>query len=124
MLRILTIASLCALLCACASGPKETSSDVALPAAPPPGEPPDLAGINSQALRVAFGPPALVRKEGASEMWRYDGSGCKAFFFLYSNGAALAVKHVETLPRGPVMAADANCLAQLRIRPAAPTPSS
>jgi hypothetical protein len=124
MLRILTVASLCALLCACAGASKDTTPAVSLPAAPPPGEPPDIAGINSQALRVAFGRPALVRKEGAAEMWRYDGSGCKAFFFLYSDGTALAVKHVETLPRGSVMAADANCLAQLRIRPAAPTPSS
>lgn len=120
MLRFLTVASLCALLCACAAAPKETPA-LSLPPAPPPGEPPDLAGIDASALQVAFGRPALVRKDGTSEMWRYDGAGCKAFFFLYSNGAGFTVKHVETLPRGADMAADSNCLAQLRIpRPPAP----
>jgi hypothetical protein len=47
-------------------------------------------------------------------MWRYDGPSCKAFFFLYSDGTSFAVKHVETVPRGHEIAADAICLAQLR----------
>ncbi|HWU26357.1 MAG TPA: hypothetical protein VN154_08135 [Rhizomicrobium sp.] len=88
---------------------------VSLPSAPPPGEPPDLAGIDAAALRVAFGHPAFSRKDGQAEMWRYDNSGCKAFFFLYSNGTTFTVRHVETVPRGQEMAADANCLAQLRL---------
>ena len=49
-------------------------------------------------------------------MWRYDGASCKAFFFLYPAGNSLAVRHVETVPRGAEMAADAGCLNALRAR--------
>ena len=55
-------------------------------------------------LQAAFGTPAFVRKDGATEMWRYDGAACRAFFFLY--GAPLMVRHVETLPHGAPSAAD------------------
>ena len=119
MPRYLPMAFLCAFLAACASAPKETPN-VSLPPAPPPGEPADLAGMEASALRVAFGAPAFVRKDGPAEMWRYDGAGCKAFFFLYTNGSPLAVRHVETVPRGSEMAADANCLAQIRQHAASP----
>jgi len=44
------------------------------------------------------------------ELWRYDSSVCKAFFFLYPYGQALLVRHIETLPRGSAMAADQTCL--------------
>jgi hypothetical protein len=119
MKRIAATFALCALLCACASQPKQVAP-VALPPAPPPGEPGDLAGIDATALRASFGAPVFVRKDGAIEMWRYDNAACKAFFFLYPTGAALTVRHVETIPRGHDMAADADCLAQLRIRTNAP----
>ena len=120
MIRAAAVACLCALLAACAANtPKEVAS-VALPPAPPPGEPNGIAGMDSQALRVAFGEPAFVRKDGAIEMWRYDNASCKAFFFLYGNGGPVTVRHVETLPRGQEIAADESCLQQLRIvRPAA-----
>jgi hypothetical protein len=67
-------------------------------------------------LQAAFGKPAFVRKDGATEMWRYDGTACRAFFFLY--GTPLAVRHVETLPHGPQNAADMSCLTALRASPA------
>ena len=119
MPRYLAIAFLCALLAACASAPKD-NTDVNLPPAPPPGEPADIAGIGASALRVAFGAPAFVRRDGPAEIWRYDGPGCKAFFFLYSNGTSFTVKHVETVPRGGAMAADTDCLAQIRQRTSGP----
>jgi hypothetical protein len=68
------------------------------------------------ALQAAFGKPAFVRKDGVTEMWRYDGAACRAFFFLY--GAPLAVRHVETLPHGVQSAADSACLTALRAGPA------
>ncbi len=117
--RILATASLCAVLCACTGAPHE-SPTIALPTAPPPGEPNGLAGMEAADLRVAFGPPAFVRKDGAVEMWRYDNVACKAVFFLYANGASLAVRHVETVPRGRDIAADENCLDQLRAHANAP----
>jgi hypothetical protein len=125
MTRAAAIACLCALLAACAgTTPKEVAT-VALPPAPPPGEPNGIAGMDTQALRVAFGEPAFVRKDGAIEMWRYDAASCKAFFFLYGTGGPVTVRHVETLPRGQEMAADEGCLQQLRIvhPAAAPAPA-
>jgi len=85
-----------------------------VPAAPRADEPADLAGLKSTQLREIYGEPNFVRREGAMELWRYDSSGCKAFFFLYPYGQALLVRHVETLPRGAARAADQTCLDSLR----------
>jgi len=54
------------------------------------------------------------------ELWRYDSSGCRAFFFLYPYGQALLVRHVETLPRGNIRAADQACLDSLRPKTSQP----
>ncbi|HTT83864.1 MAG TPA: hypothetical protein VMF67_10315 [Rhizomicrobium sp.] len=116
-MRRLTVLLCCAALSACATRPAATVQQaprVALPPAPPPGEPGDLAGLQSTALRAAFGAPSFVRKDGNVEIWRYDGANCKAFFFLYPYGNALLVRHVETLPRGSSMAADETCLSSFR----------
>lgn len=87
-----------------------------LPSAPPPGEPAGYAGIDAGALRVAMGTPVFVRKEtGGSELWRYDGQTCKAFFFLYPQNGTLAVRHVETMPRPQDASADIACLNRLRV---------
>jgi hypothetical protein len=119
MTRKLTMLLLCSALAACAGNMpapsvQQQAPRIALPPAPPPGEPADLAGLQSTQLRVAFGAPAFVRKDGNVEIWRYDSASCKAFFFLYPYGDALLVRHVETLPRGSEMAADETCLATLR----------
>lgn len=104
---------LCLLLCACASKPVPAPA-VPVPPPPPSGEPAGIVGLSASDLRSAFGAPAFVRKESGSEMWRYDNASCRAFFFLYPSGASELVRHVETIPRGPDAAADANCLAALR----------
>ena len=119
MMRKLAMLSLCSLLAACASSKpvvtvQQPAPRVALPPAPPPGEPADLAGLKSTQLRLAFGTPAFVRKDGTAEIWRYDSASCKAFFFLYPFGDAMLVRHVETLPRGGRMAADESCLSTFR----------
>jgi hypothetical protein len=117
MIRPLAIAALCALLAACAApGPQ-----VALPSAPPAGEPGNIAGLTTEQIKIAFGQPAFVRKDNGTQMWRYDGAGCKAFFFFYPVGSALTVKHVETLPRGAEIAADSTCLASLQVQKQVPT---
>lgn len=121
MMRKLATLLLCSALAACATGKPATTVQqqaprVALPPAPPQGEPADLAGLRSTQLRVALGAPAFVRKDGGVEIWRYDSTSCKAFFFLYPYGDSLLVRHVETLPRGTAMAADQSCLATLRPR--------
>ena len=72
-IRPFLVAALCALLCACAT-PQAPPPRVALPPAPPVGEPSGIAGLEASQLRVAFGAPAFVRKDGTIELWRYDGA--------------------------------------------------
>ena len=113
MRRLLPVFALSAALAACASPQPQ---HVALPPPPPSGEPSGIAGLGAADLRAAFGAPAFVRKDGTTEMWRYDGANCRAFFFLYAQGGAPTVRHVETLPRGASIAADTICLDALRAR--------
>ena len=109
---------LCGLLVACASNGGGGGGKVALPSAPPPGEPAGTTGLHEADLRAMFGPPAFVRQDGTAQIWRFDGASCKAFFFLYSRDGNTAVWHVETSPRGSGMAADETCLSALRARSA------
>ena len=120
--RTLTVIAACLLTCGCVTppAPPNASQTVELPAPPPAGEPAGLAGLQAAQLRVAFGAPAFVRQDGTAQLWRYDGASCKAFFFLYPEGNSLSVRHVETLPRGQDMAADAACLNALRARGTGP----
>jgi hypothetical protein len=100
----------------CATGGKPAPRGAsAIPGAPPRGEPPAYFNLSAAGLQAALGRPAFVRKDGATEMWRYDGATCRAFFFFY--GAPLAVRHVETLPNGARSAADDACLNALRVSP-------
>jgi hypothetical protein len=118
---------LCLVLTACATQPPPPSQPkLPLPPPPPVGEPADLLGLTSYQLQTLFGAPSFTRKENGAEMWRYDKGGCHTFFFLYPAASTKTVLHVETVPRGKEMAADANCLAVLRGKPVspAPTPSS
>ena len=86
---------------------------VPIPAAPPAREPDVFTGIDARQLRALAGAPAFTRKDGATEMWRYDTQTCRAFFFF--TGAPAKVQHVETLPRGKDGAADPACLNALRV---------
>jgi hypothetical protein len=89
-----------------------------IPAAPPRGEPDGFVNLPAAQLRTIFGAPAFVRHDGATEMWRYDGAACRAFFFLYGTDNQRVVRHVETLPRGQTSAADPACLTALHASPA------
>lgn len=129
MIRSVSTVLLCGLLAACATAQRqqgETAPPVTLPPAPPPGEPAGIAGLEAAQLKIMFGAPSFVRKDGKSEMWRYDTAACRAFFFLYQDaaGGRLNVRHAETIPRGRDMAADSGCLDVLRLKPAAPAPVS
>ena len=114
MIRIVPAVGLCVLLAACTTPQRQGTE---LPAAPPGGEPAGVAGLAPDQVRVAFGTPAFVRKDGQTEMWRYDNPRCRAFFFFYAQGSSEVVRHVETLPRGATMAADAACLDAMRSPP-------
>ncbi|HTQ13216.1 MAG TPA: hypothetical protein VMH86_05010 [Rhizomicrobium sp.] len=114
---VLALAAL-ALVAGCAAPSQQR---VQLPATPHPGEPGNVAGLTAAQVRVAFGEPAFVRKDGKVEIWRYDGAGCKGFFFFYPAAAGLSVRHVETVPRGRDIAADTACLDSLLIHRAVPS---
>ncbi len=114
MMRVVGISVLCLGMAACVATPPQSSIN-ALPQSPPKGEPSDVTGMAASQLRVAFGAPAFVRKDGTAQMWRYDGASCKAFFFLYSDGGDLSVRHVETIPHSAEQAADPACLKALRV---------
>jgi hypothetical protein len=114
MIRRLACLFVALLAAGCANpGPRQPRTATAIPSAPPRGEPPAYFNLSAAALQAALGRPAFVRKDGAIEMWRYDGATCRAFFFFY--GAPLAVRHVETLPNGARAAADEGCLNALRV---------
>jgi hypothetical protein len=118
MSRRLACLSIVLLVAGCAAQPKPQAprpAEAAIPAAPPRGEPPQYINRPAAAILSSFGRPAFVRKDGAIEMWRYDGPACRAFFFLY--GAPMAVRHIETLPRGQNSAADQGCLTALTVAP-------
>jgi hypothetical protein len=121
MMRRLSCMVLALLAAGCAHrAPPAPSSPVApgaaIPAAPPRGEPGQYLNMPASGLQTAFGQPAFVRKDGVTEMWRYDGKDCRAIFFLY--GTPLMVRHVETLPHAADNAADMACLTGLRVSPA------
>jgi hypothetical protein len=88
------------------------STTVPLPPPPPRGEPGLFTGIDASRLRALVGAPVFTRKDGNTEMWRYDAEACHAYFFL--TGTPARVQHVETLPRGRTSAADPDCLTALR----------
>ncbi|MEJ0027764.1 MAG: hypothetical protein WDN01_17200 [Rhizomicrobium sp.] len=124
MNRPVLVLLLCALLGACAAPRSAGPDHVALPAAPPEGEPVGTTGLHEADLKAQYGQPAFVRHDGTAQIWRFDGASCKAFFFLYSRAGDTAVWHVETAPRGRSIAADETCLSALRARVAPPRPVS
>jgi hypothetical protein len=115
-LVLILLAAGCAAKAPRSPAPSSAPGIAAIPPAPPRGEPGQYLNMAAPGLQAAFGRPAFVRKDGTTEMWRYDGEACRAFFFLY--GTPLTVRHVETLPHGAQSAADSACLTALRISPA------
>ena len=118
MNRLITVSLIALALAGCATKPP-APPQARLPPPPPAGEPSGTTGLREADLRATFGMPAFVRRDGAAQIWRFDGPACKAFFFLYSRDGATAVWHVETTPRGVSIAADETCLNGLRARAAA-----
>ena len=80
------------------------------PAPVPRVEPPNFTALSPEALRARLGAPAFSRKDGATDMWRYDSKSCRAFFFFTGN----QITHVETMPEGPGNNADVACLNSLK----------
>ena len=116
MIRKIAILASVLLLAGCAAKAPPPAPAAVVPIPPPPAphvEPPNFIGLAPDALRVRLGSPAFLRKDGGTEMWRYDAGACHAFFFLTGG----KVTHVETIPRGSNDAADLACLSALRKSP-------
>jgi hypothetical protein len=127
MIRRLVLTSVFMALAACSQPPRPAPviapspprpvlppPAVPIPPPPPAGEPTDYLNLPSANLRSLLGAPQFVRQDGGSEMWRYDLTSCRAFFFLQGPPGSLAVRHVETLPAGAASAADPLCLNALK----------
>jgi hypothetical protein len=100
------------LLAGCAAKTPAPVGPAPVPLPPPPprqSAPPAFDGLSSDALKTRLGPPAFSRKDGGTEMWRYDVKDCHAFFFF----TAGKVSHVETIPRPANQTTDAACLSAL-----------
>lgn len=113
MVRKIALLALLLLLAGCAAKtpPPRVAPVVPIPPAPrPQAEPSGYNGLSLDALRARLGAPAFSRKDGATEMWRYDASACHAFFF-FTGGL---VSHIETIPRGPSDSVDPACLSALK----------
>jgi hypothetical protein len=107
--KILGISLVLALAGCAAKAPAPVAGPAPVPIpAPPPRrpEPPGFTGLSADALKARLGTPAFSRKDGTTEMWRYDAGPCHAFFF-FTGGQ---VSHVETVPRPADQATDAGCL--------------
>lgn len=116
MIRKYVILGSLLLLAGCAAQtpqPRVASPAPVPPALPPRAEPPGFSALSPDALRARLGTPAFSRKDGATDMWRYDAGACHALFFF--NGGL--VSHIETIPRGPGDSADPACLSALKKGP-------
>lgn len=81
-----------------------------------------LKGARASVAATLLGRPDFLRRERPAEIWQYYGSTCVLDLFLYGEGEAKSVAHVELRGRGPARGTDSACLAELFGR--GPRPSS
>ena len=55
----------------------------------------ELKGLPAEALEAALGRPALLRRDGAAELWQYPGPGCTLHLYLYKEGPRFRVSFAE-----------------------------
>jgi hypothetical protein len=120
-------AGLCLLaLAACESTPSDEATDPAAPAekadlaasseaapskgphpmtamATKPGQsdPDEFLGFGPDRLLPALGAPDFVRRDGPAQIWQYRAKHCVLDLFLYGEGDASRVEHVELRERTP-----------------------
>ena len=105
MTRKLASLALVLVLAACAhqaAPPPSNTPNVPIPRTPPRGEPDQFSGISVDRLQVLLGSPAFIRKDGATEMWRYDTATPS---FCTAPEPIAKVRHIETVPQGKGIAA-------------------
>ena len=73
-------------------------------------------GADEAAIRAEYGAPDFVRNEPDSQLWRYDGSNCALFFFLYQEAGSYVLRHAESAPAGEDDTVDAACITAIKQR--------
>lgn len=54
-----------------------------------------LVGQTGQQVKALVGAPDFNRHDSPAEIWQYRSADCRVDLFLYKNGPALKVEHVE-----------------------------
>lgn len=78
-------------------------------AAPRPTEGPGLVGLASRDVEGMFGRPRFVRRDGPAQIWQYGTDLCTLNLFLYRDGPAFKVRHVEFRDRSADLVSSGRC---------------
>jgi hypothetical protein len=62
---------------------------------PLPRDLPRLTGLSRETVLDLLGPAGFVRRDGPVQIWRYTGDDCFLDLFLFREGDAFRVNHVE-----------------------------
>jgi len=118
-----SIFGLALILSACVTPLPPPAQPLVPDVAPPAAMPDDLnavapppPGADESYFRAEYGPPDFVRQEIESQLWRYDGSDCAFFVFLYNESESYVLRHAETDPPGADGAIDTACLSSIKSR--------
>ena len=89
--------------------PRDIPDDLNTITPPPPG-------ADESYFRDEYGPPDFVRQEIESQLWRYDGSDCSLFLFLYIESESYVLRHAQTDPPGADGTINSACLSSIKNR--------
>lgn len=70
----------------------------------------ELAGRTVTEVTALLGKPEFRRKDGAAEVWRYDGAACFLDVFFYEAQGAVRVKHAEIRRRSGTTLSEKACI--------------
>lgn len=89
--------------------PRDIPDELNAVTPPPPG-------ADEFYFRAEYGPPDFIRQEIESQLWRYDGSDCALFVFLYFESESYVLRYAETDPPGAGGTIDTACLSSIKNR--------
>ena len=102
------------LLAGCATRPQPPVAQTPVtPQQPSPREPRLLLGLTPQVLVGHFGTPALQIREGNSLKLQFRTARCVLDAYLYPQGGALKVTHVDTRTATGALFDQATCISDL-----------
>lgn len=100
------------------SAEADSSSTASQTAAlPRPGATPEmvrLVGLSRESLQELLGPASFIRRDGPVQIWRYTDEACFLDIFLFREGDAFRVNHVEARAKGTERVSVPSCYSRLR----------